>query len=155
MSENSSVLHLNWAKPIEDMQWEKETRQVQEPNFEFMLAPNPGLNNKEGSPNKLDSGRGPMAMSFDLKLGWTAEKLGPKSGHWKQLARGMKVVPTHNEISPINQIREGLTMLKELNLNVCVQKRRNGTKQINLTPEEVKERDGGEAMTTMQHRQAP
>ena len=83
LNEKSPVLHILRAEPIEDMQWEKETRQVQEPNFEFMLAPNPGLNNKEGSPNKLDSGRGPMAMSFDLKLGWTAEKLGPKSRHWK------------------------------------------------------------------------
>ena len=54
---------------------------MQEPNFKFVLAPNPGLNDKEGSPNKFESGQGPMAMSFDPKLDWTEEKLGPKSEH--------------------------------------------------------------------------
>ena len=81
MSEKSPVLHTTRAKPIEDMQWEKVTHQVQEPNFKFVLAPNPGLNDKEGSPNKFESGQDPMAMSFDLKLDWTEEKLGPKSEH--------------------------------------------------------------------------
>ena len=61
----------------------KETRQVQEPNFEFVLASNPNLKDKDESPKKLDSGRGPMAMSFYSNLGWTVESLGPKSGHWK------------------------------------------------------------------------
>ena len=81
LSEKSPILHTTQAEPIEDMQWEKVTCQVQEPNFKFVLAPNPGLNDKEGSPYKFESGQGPIAMSFDPKLGWTEEKLGPKSGH--------------------------------------------------------------------------
>lgn len=113
------------------------------------MAPNLGLNDKEGSPIKLESGRGTVAMSFDLKLGWTVEKLGLKSGHWKHLARGTKENPTHDETSPINQKREGPTLLKELELNVRVQKRRKGTKQNSSTPEEAKEGDGGEAVVAM------
>lgn len=30
---------------------------------------------------------GPMAMTFSKEVGWVAEKLGPKSGHWNCLAR--------------------------------------------------------------------
>lgn len=63
--------------------------------------------------------------------------------------------PTHDEMGPINQKREGLTPLKELDLNVCVQKKRKGTKQTCSTSEEVKERDGGEVVAVMQHRRAP
>ena len=70
LSEKSPILHTTQV-----------TCQVQEPNFKFVLAPNPGLNDKEGSPYKFESGQGPIAMSFDPKLGWTEEKLGPKSGH--------------------------------------------------------------------------
>ena len=34
-----------------------------------------------------DTVQGPMAIAYDLIKGWTADKLGPKSGHWKCLAR--------------------------------------------------------------------
>ena len=59
---------------------------------------------------------------------------------------------THDETSPINQKHKGPILLKELDPNVCVQKRRKGMKQTCLTSEEVKERDGGEAVAKMQHR---
>ena len=32
----------------------------------------------------------PLAMSYDQERGWTSEILGPKSGHWKRLARQVK-----------------------------------------------------------------
>ena len=60
--------------------------------------------------------------------------------------------PTHDETGLINQKHKGPTSLKELDSNVCVQKRRKGMKQTCLTSEEVKERDDGEAVAKMQHR---
>ena len=81
LSESSPDLNTTQPEPIEDMHWEKATHRVWEPDFEFALAPNPVLNEKEGSLNNLDIGRGLMAISYDLKLGWTMERLGPKSGH--------------------------------------------------------------------------
>ena len=30
---------------------------------------------------------GPMAMTYDMELGWVMEVLGPTSGHWKRKAR--------------------------------------------------------------------
>lgn len=30
---------------------------------------------------------GPIAMSYVQNKGWVSEELGPKSGHWKRLAR--------------------------------------------------------------------
>ena len=68
------------------------------------------------------------------------------------MAKGMKVDLTHDETSPINQKHKGPTLLKELDPNVCVQKRRKGMKQNSSTPEKVKERDGDEAVAAMQHR---
>ena len=32
----------------------------------------------------------PLAMSYDQEKGWTSEILGPKSRHWKRLARQVK-----------------------------------------------------------------
>nr|POE63982.1 hypothetical protein CFP56_02017 [Quercus suber] len=105
---------------------------------------------------KLTSQGGSSSTWEESKLVWLdCEKLGPKSAHWKQLARGPKVDPTHDEIGPINQKHEGPTPLKELDPNGCVQKRRKGMKQTYSTSKEVKERDGGEAMAAMQHCQAP
>jgi len=33
----------------------------------------------------------PLAMSYDQEKGWITKVLGPKSGHWKSLARQVKV----------------------------------------------------------------
>ena len=40
----------------------------------------------------------PLTMSFDQEKGWVAETLGPKSGHWKRLAR------KSNKPSPIKKV---------------------------------------------------
>lgn len=32
---------------------------------------------------------GPMVMLYNKEVGWVAEKLGPKSGHWKRLGMAM------------------------------------------------------------------
>ena len=29
---------------------------------------------------------GPMAMTYEIEMGWVAETLGPTSGHWKRRA---------------------------------------------------------------------
>ena len=92
-----------------------------------------------------------MVMLFDPKRGWTSKKLGPKSGHWKRLARKGKVVPTQEGLGPMNQKREGLTPLQELDPNVLDQKRRRGKTQNKPTLEDEKQMDGNKAVATTQH----
>ena len=46
--------------------------------------------NEIGSNMGLDltnEGEGPIAMTYDMGLGWVVEALGPTSGHWKRKAR--------------------------------------------------------------------
>ena len=88
------------------MQWEKADADKIEASFKFKLAPNktpiqPGLE-KTIPGDEL----GPMAMSFDENVGWVAEKMGPKSKHWKRLAREIKSDALKKSKSPIKQKRE-------------------------------------------------
>lgn len=52
-----------------DMQWEKDTVQKKEPDFNFKLAPKNLSERKEESPK---AELGPVAMSFDPNEGWVA-----------------------------------------------------------------------------------
>ena len=90
----------------EVMQWERGTEPVTETPFDFHVAP------------KFDDSRevmglvsgvkdtGPMAMSYDVNMGWVAETLGPRSGHWKRLARKAR------EISPTEEPKEKTSLGK-------------------------------------------
>ena len=75
------------------MQWDETTSQEREPIFEFGLAPNQWANNQEGAGSGPISNQSPMAMTYDSKLRWVVKQLGPKSGHYKRLARGVKSKP--------------------------------------------------------------
>ena len=57
---------------------------------------------------------GPVAMSYDMESGWTAEPLGPRSKHWKRLVREAKTNSSPTEKSPIRLKREGPISLEDL-----------------------------------------
>ena len=82
------------TKSEDSMQWEKAK--------ECMLAVKPEFNEKStrqvantgprGKENQIwaNDESSPLAFCFDKEKGWTAEALGPKSGHSKRLARQVK-----------------------------------------------------------------
>lgn len=47
-------------------------------------------------------------------MGWVAERMGPKSGHWKRRARAGIEKGKRVETSPIQRKRAGLTPVIEL-----------------------------------------
>ena len=50
---------------------------------------------------------GPMAMTYDMELGWVTEVLGPTSGHWKRKAREGQTKGKDKVFSPIKKKRRG------------------------------------------------
>lgn len=58
--------------------------------FEFNLAPSQSASNLEGAEEGPSVDPGLMAMTYDLKVRWVTEKLGPKSRHWKRLVWEVK-----------------------------------------------------------------
>ena len=76
----------------------------------------------------------PLAMVYDEIKGWTEEKLGQNSRHWKCLAREVKKESKGEEKGPKSLKREGQTPLSDLDPNVLDTKRkkdgRNEGKQI-------------------------
>ena len=92
-------------------------------------------------------------MSFDENVGWVAEKMGPKSKHWKRLAREIKSDSPKKNKSLTKQKRECPTPLIELDPNALDLKRRRG-KNKHVVSEYGNTMDGGEAMATRQHRRA-
>ena len=70
-----------------EMPWEIMTQHKSEDQFVFQMVPSLEGPDSEGSPIREEAAMGPLAMCYDEKLGWVAETLGPKSGHWKRLAR--------------------------------------------------------------------
>lgn len=155
LNESSPVIHSTRAKPTDDMQLEKELNQAQEPTFKCGLELNPDSKDESKSLLEIVSGQGLMAISFNPKLGWTAEKLGPLSGHWKHLARGLKLDQAQSDTDPIVLKREGLTPVNELDPNVSAKKRRKCTKKTcdeTKKIEETRERVGDETVAATQHR---
>lgn len=138
----------------ENMQWAKVTTYEEEPNFKIALALSPGTNNVDGSPTSSDAELGLLAMSYGSMKGWITKKLGPKSGHWKRLAREAKANPNHKGKSPICQKREGPISLQELDPDVSDWKRRKGRKQKNQTLDEETQKVGGVVVAAEQRCQA-
>ena len=97
---------------------------------------------------------GPIAMSYDMESGWTAEPLGPRSKHWKRLAREAKTNTCPTEKSPTCLKRESPISLEDLESEDKSQKRRKGGKQSTQTGEEETPKDGGVAVAAAQHRRA-
>ena len=84
----------------EVLQWEKGTEPVTEEPFDIHVAPKIDDSREVVGLANVDKDKGPMAMSYDVSLGWVAEPLGPQSGHWKCLARRAR------EISPTKEPKE-------------------------------------------------
>ena len=130
----------------EEMLWETATDHKEMPKFKIIMAPSHETNNVESGPFSLSAESGLIAMSYDMVNGWTAEPLGPRSRHWKRIAREAKANSSPEEKNPTRLKREGPILLQELNANVNNQKRRKGGKQSNQTLDENTPKDGGVAV---------
>lgn len=71
----------------EEMQWEIVTAQREDLIFVFKERPEGVGDQNEANIGRPNKALGPMAMTHSNELGWTAEVLGPTSGHWKCKAR--------------------------------------------------------------------
>ena len=80
-----------------------ETIQEEAPKFNFEAV----WKEKEvGSNMGLDLTKeeeGPIAMTYDMDLGWVVEALGPTSGHWKGKARKGQPKGKAKDLSPIQK----------------------------------------------------
>ena len=131
--------------------------QKNEPAFEFNLAPKVLTEGKEEGPNPE---LGSVAMSYDPKEGWVSKKLGPKSKHWKRLAREVNNNKPAGKKGLKNRKREGPTSVQELDSNSLKQKRGKGLKQsdiideVGITENKNESMDGGVAVSAEQHHPA-
>ena len=80
--------------------------------------------------------------------------LGPKSGHWKRLARQVKECGPTVVSDPASQKRKGEAPLIELVQNAKCTKRAKGKEHTEKVLGEEMKMVGGVAVTAMQHRPA-
>ena len=62
---------------------EIETRGKEVPPFKFELGLTDRTVGVSVGSNTTSNVEGPMAMTYEIEMGWVAETLGPTSGHWK------------------------------------------------------------------------
>ena len=74
-------------------------------------------NGPKGTLSSEEEVLSPMAMTFSKEVGWIAERLGPKNGHWKCMAREAYVKDQGTGSGPKNAKRESSTLVYELNVN--------------------------------------
>ena len=117
-------------------------------NFELGMAQQNNTSAEDG-PLSPRAELGPIAMSYDMECGWTAEPLGPRSKHWKRLAREAKTNTCPTEKSPTRLKRESPISLEDLDSEDKSQKRRKGGKQSTHIGEEETPKDGGVAVAAV------
>ena len=109
-------------------------------------------------PMGLQTELGPLAMVYDENKGWTEEKLGQNSRHWKRLARELKKESKGENKGLKNVKRESQTPLSEIDPNVIDTKRRKEGGQDDIQNRRNYEEEnlmvGGEAGAARQHRRA-
>ena len=146
-----------WAQKQmrEVMQWEKGTELVIEKPFDFRVAPKVDGSREVVGLASVDKDKGPMAMSYDVSLGYVAEPLGPQSGHWKHLARKAR------EISPTKEPKEEIRLGKRpgMSPSLAIEIESNTLKcrkrQVSSKTQDHNDvRDGEEAVAAEQHRRA-
>ena len=71
---------------------------------------NSGLAGRMG----LETEAGPLALVFDETKGWTEEKLGQNSRHWKRLAREVKMETKWEDKGPKSLKRGGQIPVSDL-----------------------------------------
>ena len=140
----------------ESMQWEAEQKLLEEPKFKFQMGPSEHKESGKDDKGKECKLNGPMAMSFTNDLGWVTEILGPKSGHWKRMAKTAhaKNKKGKEKLSPLNTKRESPIPLKDLFASTLEQKRRKKTEQLSTEKQGKNNTDGSEAVSAEQSRRA-
>lgn len=104
-------------KSEEGMHEVAETCQGIEKHFKFRMAPNGKGKVEAGEAGSVGYGLSPMALCFDEQMGWVVEPLGPKSGHWKRLARAVRGDNPKKESGPMLKKKENPTPIQELEPN--------------------------------------
>ena len=136
-----------------DLQKVIETREWVIPNFDFK----PTRQNPSGdSSTDLEvepTEEGPVAMTFEVGVGWVTDKMSPTSGHWKRRARANPGLENVKNLSPSKKKRES-SSLEDIVQNPKESKR----KKIEAQSEEGAGKevftDGGEADAARQLRRA-
>ena len=137
------------------MTCEEKTNLEDEIFFKFRVAPITGGNEDVVGQEGMELKSGPMAMRMDSEMGWVAEELGPKSGHWKRLARAAHVASPKKE-GPKDKIlgkRPGPTSVKVLE-NIDTTRKRNKIQKQSKGSDERDEMVGGKAAAAEQPRRA-
>lgn len=124
------------------------------PKFEFKQAQETPISDYQVGLVLGENGEGPMAMSYELDVGWVANKLGPNSGHWKRRAQAGPDVGNKEELGPIQRKSEGPIPLIELDQNIKVTKRRKGEAQGKENTGKKIVKDGSVAVAARQNRGA-
>ena len=106
------------AKPqtygTESMTWDKSIDQKEKAMRKEILVTTVEVNNGPLGHMGLETEVGLLAMVFDETMGWTEEKLGQNSRHWKRLAREVKKELKGEEKGPKSLKHEGQTPLSDL-----------------------------------------
>ena len=134
------------------------TTRQEVPKFVFNESQTDGECQGEPKPDRTDAAQEPMAMTYKNDVGWVAECLGPKNGHWKRMAREVRPKDFNEQQSPSgvkpiikNKVkRESLVPVQELERNITEIKRNRGCKEGRAIGKEITNTDGGEATTATQ-----
>ena len=122
-----------------------ETIQAEAPKFNFEAV----RKEKEvGSNLSLDLTKGeegPIAMTYDMELGWITKTLGPTSGHWKRKAREGQPKGKAKDLSPIQKKRNAPFSLAESDQKKRETKKQRVEAQERNESEDKSIRDGSEA----------
>ena len=93
------------------MHWERSPFPAKEPNFKYALELNKVIRNNMEGPTDKDAVMSLMALSYNPKEDWVAIELGPKSRHWKRLAREVNQPKPKGKRGSKSGKREGPTPL--------------------------------------------
>ena len=97
----------NWERGIDmgrnggSMQKEIGTQHNVIPKFEFKSALQASTSDCQVGLSFGENMKGPVAMMYEVDVGWVAENLGPNSGHWKRRARAGLSKEIKGETGPI------------------------------------------------------
>ena len=131
-----------------------ETIQVEAPKFNLKAV----RKEKEvGSNMGLDLTKeeeGPIAMTYDMDLGWVAEALSPTSGQWKRKACEGQPKGKAKDLSPMQKKRNVPFSLTESDQKKRETKKQRVEAQERNESEDKFKRDGGEADAARQLRRA-
>ena len=141
----SSLKGKSNGQKVKDVEKEKNVTEAEA---------NSGLAGRMG----LEHEAGPLAVIFNETKGWTEEKLGQNSRHWKRMAREAKRETKGEEKGPKSLKRGGQLSVSDLDPKAGDSKRRKEErkedKQGSRSPCEDTVMVGGEAVAARQHRRA-